>query len=404
MNLNDKEIERMLSEAPKPRPPSSLKAALVREFKSTQMTSADAPGVTPRWSATQSRWGVWLNSWWPVVVTACLTLASLALMAVQNAEINRLSRSLPEPSGPKTLAVVAPGSARPVLAQATLDDRQDLQRLRLLVKQLQAEIAQLETLSAANDQMRLQIAAATGPTGGDGQTLDEQKAKASLIMCVNNLKQLGLAARVWATDNSDMLPPNILSMSNEIAAPKVLLCPSDVGRQPAVDWSSYTAANCSYEYLAASGTFTEPDRVMFRCGIHGNITLCDGSVQAEAAKKHPEWLVSRDGKTYFNAGPPTGTQLTAQSGEEPRPMTMDARMMMRYGLLVKDAKIVLTNANGGTDLVDPNAPPHVQGTNTGMDLRMMMRYGLLPAKGAEAPTAPEPPHAPNPQPGDAQDE
>jgi len=55
----------------------------------------------------------------------------------------------------------------------------------------------------------------------------------------------------------------------------------------------------SYEFLAASGTDTEPQRVMFRCPIHGNVTLCDGSVQRGIAKTHPERFIERDGKLFL---------------------------------------------------------------------------------------------------------
>lgn len=346
MNLNNKDIESMLSKAPQPHPPASLKAALVRDLETTQLTSSNAAGDTPRWSPVQPRWGAWLNSWWPVVVTACLTLASLAVVAAQQVEISRLSQLLSESAGAKTLAAATlPRSvSQPTTAQVPLDDRQDLERLRGLVQQLQAEIAELEALNVANDRMRLQIAAA-GEADGDGEFLEQQKEKANLIMCVNNLKQLGLSARVWATDNDDLLPPNILSMSNEIAAPKILICPSDVGRQPAPDWSSYSAANCSYEYLAASSTSAEPERVAFRCRIHGNITLCDGSVQA---KVHPEYLVTRGGKLYHNAGTSADAQIDARNA------------------------ITVPGAQGATTVTP----------GQGMDVRMMMRYGLLPASPA----------------------
>ena len=46
--------------------------------------------------------------------------------------------------------------------------------------------------------------------------------------------------------------------------------------------------------------------MLFRCPIHGHVCLSDGSVQAEVAKKHPDWLVQRDGKLYLQepAQPP----------------------------------------------------------------------------------------------------
>src|SRR6185437_5929726 len=86
-------------------------------------------------------------------------------------------------------------------------------------------------------------------------------ARALRIQCVNNLKQCGLATRVWEGDNGDRYPASVLSaqggaqefihrasantminptatvapfgakvfqvMSNELSTAKVLLCPAD---------------------------------------------------------------------------------------------------------------------------------------------------------------------------------
>jgi prepilin-type N-terminal cleavage/methylation domain-containing protein len=88
--------------------------------------------------------------------------------------------------------------------------------------------------------------------------LAKAKAKAQRIKCVNNLKNVGLAFRIFATDNSDRFPMNVSTneggsseylpatypetstkaqsiwrhfsaLSNELSTPKIVVCPSDAG-------------------------------------------------------------------------------------------------------------------------------------------------------------------------------
>ncbi len=80
------------------------------------------------------------------------------------------------------------------------------------------------------------------------------------IQCVNNLKQVALATRVWGVDNNDKYPtavpatnggameyitgPNAWRiyqvMSNELSTPKVVICPDET------DHSRFTATNFTY--------------------------------------------------------------------------------------------------------------------------------------------------------------
>ena len=82
--------------------------------------------------------------------------------------------------------------------------------------------------------------------------------QSSEIQCVNNLKQIGLAFRIWEGDNGDKLPmrvpakkggamepalrgnvaPVFQVMSNELATPRILLCPADADRFAAKNFTT----------------------------------------------------------------------------------------------------------------------------------------------------------------------
>jgi type II secretory pathway pseudopilin PulG len=95
--------------------------------------------------------------------------------------------------------------------------------------------------------------------------LAKAKARAQRIQCVNDLKQCGLAARVWEGDHDDKFPMAVSNkfggtlewvpdgnafrhfqvMSNELSTPKVLACPADT-RQAARDFAHLQNENVSY--------------------------------------------------------------------------------------------------------------------------------------------------------------
>lgn len=130
--------------------------------------------------------------------------------------------------------------------------------------------------------------------------------KAQRIQCINNLKQVGLAFRIWEGDNNEQLPFNVstniggtmelcarrvdgfdqnswqhfLVMSNELWSPKILCCPSDTSKIASIDWSHFQADNTSYlVYSAANVTKDNPWAVLTICPIHHNVVFRDGSVR-----------------------------------------------------------------------------------------------------------------------------
>jgi len=152
------------------------------------------------------------------------------------------------------------------------------------------------------------------------------KARAVRIACVSNLRQIGLASRVWADDHSDKFPwdvaktnggmmeftsgPNLWQhfqiMSNELTTPTVLFCVAEASWTPSTNFAFLNNSNISYfinlnaektnsqvllsgDRNITNGTLIEngilkltanhaagwTDELHNRCG---NILLADGSV------------------------------------------------------------------------------------------------------------------------------
>jgi type II secretory pathway pseudopilin PulG len=172
------------------------------------------------------------------------------------------------------------------------------------------------------------------------------KDKSKRIQCINNLKQSGLAFRIWEGDNSDKLPMDVPMakggtkefdtgadtfrhfqvMSNELNTPKILICPADT-RTVTNNFVRLKNQNVSYFVgLEANDEFPQrfldgdrnitgesnPEngilklvpgqRVTWTQAIHanqGNIGLSDGSVQ--------QCSNSRLRDALRNSGDPTNT-------------------------------------------------------------------------------------------------
>jgi hypothetical protein len=109
--------------------------------------------------------------------------------------------------------------------------------------------------------------------------LAKAKEKAQRINCVNHMKAIGLAARMWADDHSEKFPPDFLSMSNELSSPFILVCPGDSSKTRVASWEEFGPENVSYEYLQPGISANEAQAIVFRCPIHGSVVTADGNAQ-----------------------------------------------------------------------------------------------------------------------------
>ena len=108
--------------------------------------------------------------------------------------------------------------------------------------------------------------------------LSKAKGRAQRISSANNLKQIGLAARVWSGDNGDRLPISLDEMKNELGGDKVTY---DV------------ATGQHFTYIGAGLSLNEitPDSVIaYGPIVEGacNVLMADGSVQMMSARQFGE--------------------------------------------------------------------------------------------------------------------
>jgi hypothetical protein len=101
------------------------------------------------------------------------------------------------------------------------------------------------------------------------EMLPHHASRAPRIQCVNNLKQLGLAYRIWEGDHGDKLPmelsqtnsgtmefidgPNAFRqfqvLSNELGTPRILFCPAETDRHRFMG-TSFNINNSNLSYFA----------------------------------------------------------------------------------------------------------------------------------------------------------
>lgn len=356
MNNPDSKIEAKLRHPQRFDPPARLKDRLVEQI----------PVLSKEDLSRQSRVqpalrGGWFKRWWPALLPGAISAACAVVMTAQQGTIRELTGSIQSSSqsaaAPEANAAETNNGTDSASMSPALEYQAEIDRLKELEAKLTKEIGQLQQFQTENEKLRSQLATGQDNTqiAQDAEASARAKERAQSIACINNLKQFGLAVRIWALDNNDSNPPNVVCMSNELSTPKILVCPADTGHQLAADFFSFTMANCSYEFLAPSEvTDKEPQRILSRCPIHGHIGLCDGSVQSKVGKDHPDWLIQRDGKLYFS--PPN---LPNAQNARPSPQP-----------------------NAAAPVSSPNRP-----NNLGEEQikALQERYGLAPSNGATPP-------------------
>jgi type II secretory pathway pseudopilin PulG len=128
--------------------------------------------------------------------------------------------------------------------------------------------------------------------------LARAKAKAQRISAVNCLKQIGLAARTWAIDNSGGFPPSFEAMMNELSTDKITYDPGTGQR---------------FIYVGAGKSDATPEAIIAYSpsDVNGRaVAFADGSVQVLSAERFQE-AMQRDAAL----GRTTGQAAVQVSGQ-----------------------------------------------------------------------------------------
>ncbi len=293
--MNDTTIEKFLFQAPKPIAPTDLLKQIQAEIA--------LPSARP--AAKTREFQNPLRRWFPALAFGVLMLSCAIMIAVQSSWSTNLkvqndvlrATTADLPKLREQHAALEQAQANQDELTQLRKDNDELHRLRAEVAKLQSLPAQIEQLQSENKRL------AAAPTASSNTTtaafFADAEAEAERMQCVNNLKQIGLAMRVWEGDNNDKYPTSIILASNELSTTKVLICPSDKARLPyaSLGFGKFQDDMSSYKFTVQPDDEYYPYCITARCPIHHNYLMADGSVQQVNPAKFTE--VQKDGRWYL---------------------------------------------------------------------------------------------------------
>ena len=300
--MNDAQIESLLRRPPRPAAPAGLKAQLLADIRLPKSGAGALSGI----SLSAPFW----RRWFPALSFGALLLGCFVMVAWQSSqwwslrrENHTLRAALPDMEELRAeQEALQKRAAAAGQGTITAREQEELVRLREEVTQLTARAQEVVTLQAENKRLQSEMAAAVAKAGLEVEKdpFADAQGRAQRIQCVNNLKQVGLALRLWSIGNNHVFPMDFLSASNGMNSPKILTCPGDSARPPASNWQEFNGSSVSYEFLDPGGTDRGPAVVLTRCPIHHNVGLSDGSVQQLSADQRIERV---DGKWQIVRNP-----------------------------------------------------------------------------------------------------
>jgi hypothetical protein len=291
----DEQLEELLRKAPAPATPFGLERRLIQQAS------------TLKRKETWSWFSIFLERRWASGFAMVAVLTGLiTVVAFQQETLSRLKAAHQQAAAPVPPATENFDLERENNAKKELNELQkqsvELHKLRTEMAEIEKVLAEQPAIAQENAQLRAELSrlAANNPMLSPEyqDAMAQARQRAERIKCVNNLKNVGLAARIWAHNADKNYPKDFLTMTNELSTPKILLCPSDPARTQGIDtWEKFSASGGSYEMLAPGISETFPGAIYVRCPFHNNVCRVDGSVMQ---LRPDQELIQRDG--YLEVG------------------------------------------------------------------------------------------------------
>ena len=284
--MNEQTIEKLLRKMPPVRMPPGLLKDLQSNIELPRTAATHREPRIPNHA---------FRRWLPALGLALWFLGCIIVFGIQARQIAELERARDQAQIAGTAASLGPDSGQPRLRllESELEqlrkDAADVQRLRAETEQLRTQLNELEPLHAQNQQLRTELKSQISPAPKPEEDFFAvAEDRAMRARCVNYLKQVGLAARMWANDsNTDAMPIEAAQMlpylANADTAAKLLHCPAD--------------GKTAYLILSPGASESDPNVVFTRCPIHNIVGLVDGSVQQLGADravrlKDGKWVIA----------------------------------------------------------------------------------------------------------------